>query len=45
VDEIQFPDASRIAIGIDDTERTAKAVEGAVGKRLTYRGTRQAARG
>jgi hypothetical protein len=28
---------NRIALGVDDTTRTAKAIRGAVGKRLTYR--------
>jgi hypothetical protein len=27
------------ALGVDDTERTAKSVAGIVGKRLTYRRT------
>lgn len=43
VTEFNFRYANRIALGVDDTERTAKALEGIVGKRLTYSGTRGAA--
>ena len=35
--EFDFRYNERIALGVDDTERTAKAIRGAVGKRLTYR--------
>lgn len=35
-------DELRIALGVDDTERTAKVIRGAVGKRLTYRQPRGA---
>jgi hypothetical protein len=38
--EFDFRYSNRIAVGIDDAERTAKAVKGAVGKRLTYRTAR-----
>lgn len=34
--EFDFRYNNRIALGIDDTERTAKAIQGAAGKRLTY---------
>lgn len=39
LDEFDFRYSNRIALGVDDTARTAKALEGIVGKRLTYRGT------
>jgi transposase-like protein len=35
--EFDFRHNERIALGVDDTERTAKAIKGAGGKRLTYR--------
>jgi hypothetical protein len=35
--EFDFRYNERIALGVDDTERTAKAIRGAAGKRLTYR--------
>jgi hypothetical protein len=35
--EFDFRYSNRIARGIDDVERTERAVMGAVGKRLTYR--------
>jgi transposase-like protein len=35
--EFDFRYNQRIALGVDDTERAAKAIEGARGKRLTYR--------
>lgn len=37
--EFDFRHNERIALGIDDTQRTAKAIKGADGKRLTYRST------
>jgi hypothetical protein len=43
--EFDFRYNERSALGVDDTERTAKAIRGVVGKRLTYRqprGTQQA---
>jgi hypothetical protein len=30
----------RVALGVDDTERAARALKGAKGKRLTYQTTR-----
>jgi hypothetical protein len=35
--EFDFRYSNRAKLGIDDTERTAKAIKGADGKRLTYR--------
>jgi hypothetical protein len=35
--EFDFRYNERIALGIDDTERTMRALRGIVGKRLTYR--------
>ena len=35
--EFDFRHNNRSALGIEDTERAAKAVKGAEGKRLTYR--------
>lgn len=35
--EFDFRYNNRIRLGVDDVERTARAVEGIVGKRLTYR--------
>jgi transposase-like protein len=35
--EFDFRYSNRIALGVDDTERTERAIRGAVGKRLTYR--------
>lgn len=35
--EFDFRYNERIALGVGDTERTAKAIRGAEGKRLTYR--------
>jgi transposase-like protein len=35
--EFDFRHNERIALGVNDTERTAKAIKGAGGKRLTYR--------
>ncbi len=35
--EFDFRYNERIALGVDDTERTARALRGIVGKRLTYR--------
>ena len=37
--EFDFRHNERIALGVDDSERTAKAIKGASGKRLTYRTT------
>jgi hypothetical protein len=35
--EFDFRYSNRVALGVDDVERTAKALHGVVGKRLTYR--------
>lgn len=40
--EYDFPYNHRIALGFNDRERAALAVKKAAGKRLTYRGTREA---
>jgi transposase-like protein len=37
--EFDFRYSNRVRQGVDDVERTARAVQGAVGKRLTYRTT------
>jgi transposase-like protein len=37
--EFDFRHNERAALGVDDTERTAKAIKGAAGKRLTYQQT------
>jgi transposase-like protein len=38
--EFDFRYSNRARLGVDDTERAARAVKGIVGKRLTYRTTR-----
>ncbi len=38
--EFDFRYSNRAALGIDDAERTTRAIQGAAGKRLTYRRTR-----
>ena len=40
--EFDFRYNERVGLGVDDTERTAKAIRGAAGKRLTYQQPRQA---
>jgi transposase-like protein len=35
--EFDFRYSNRIKLGVDDTERTERAIKGAVGRRLTYR--------
>jgi transposase-like protein len=35
--EFDFRYSNRVALGVEDTERTARALRGMVGKRLTYR--------
>ncbi|HEY1505626.1 MAG TPA: IS1595 family transposase [Stellaceae bacterium] len=40
--EFDFRYSNRAALGVDDKERTARALKGVVGKRLTYRRTRGA---
>lgn len=35
--EFDFRYSNRVALGVDDTQRAVKALEGVVGKRLTYR--------
>lgn len=37
--EFDFRHNERVALGVDDSQRTAKAIKGAAGKRLTYRTT------
>jgi transposase-like protein len=39
--EFDFRYSNRIKLGVDDAERTARALKGIVGKRLTYRTTHQ----
>jgi len=41
--EFDFRYSDRAALGIDDEERTERAVQGIIGKRLTYRTTRHQA--
>jgi hypothetical protein len=40
LDEFSFRYSYRIRLGVDDSERTGIAIQGAEGKRLTYRRTR-----
>jgi hypothetical protein len=40
---IRFRYSNRIALGVDDVERTERAIRGIIGKRLTYRTTRSEA--
>src|SRR5271155_6035003 len=40
--EFDFRYNNRVALGISDTERATRAIQGATGKRLTYRQPRQA---
>jgi hypothetical protein len=42
LNEFDFRYSNRSALGVEDTERTRLAVEGAAGKRLTYRRPRAA---
>jgi hypothetical protein len=37
---VRFPLFEPVKLGVDDTERTRRAIKGAGGKRLTYRRTR-----
>ena len=37
LNEFDFRYSNRIALGVDDAERTTRAIKGAEGKRLTYR--------
>jgi ISXO2-like transposase domain len=37
LNEFDFRYSNRIRLGVDDAERTQRAIEGAAGKRLTYR--------
>jgi hypothetical protein len=37
--EFDFRYSNRVKLGVDDTERTTRAIHGAEGKRLTYRRT------
>ena len=41
--EFDFCHNNRTALGVTDAQRAAKALEGMVGKQLTYRRTNQAA--
>jgi hypothetical protein len=41
--EFDFRYSNRIRLGVDDVERSARAVRGVVGKRLTYRTTNREA--
>jgi hypothetical protein len=41
--EFDFRYSNRIKLGVDDVERSARAVRGVAGKRLTYRTTRRQA--
>jgi hypothetical protein len=41
--EFDFRYSNRIKLGVDDSERTFRAIRGAAGKRLTYRRTGQVA--
>jgi transposase-like protein len=41
--EFDFRYNTRVALGVDDTQRTDEAIKGSTGKRLTYRRTGQAA--
>ncbi len=41
--EFDFRHNNRMALGVDDTERTERAIRGIIGKRLTYRTTRRKA--
>ncbi len=41
--EFDFRYSNRVALGVDDTARAEKALEGITGKRLTYRRPREAA--
>jgi transposase-like protein len=40
--EFDFRYSNRVALGIDDAERTQRSIKGAAGKRLTYQGPRAA---
>ena len=40
--EFDFRYSNRVKLGVDDVERTSRAIEGVRGKRLTYRGTDRA---
>lgn len=42
MDEFDFRYSNRIALGVDDSQRSVLAIRGAAGKRLTYQGTRSA---
>ncbi len=37
LNEFDFRYSNRSALGVEDAERTTRAIEGAKGKRLTYR--------
>jgi transposase-like protein len=40
LNEFDFRYNNRVALGVDDAERATRAIQGATGKRLTYRRTR-----
>jgi hypothetical protein len=42
--EFDFRYSTRVKLGVDDTERTRRAIKRAGGKRLTYRRTRSQAK-
>jgi hypothetical protein len=42
LDEFDFRYSNRAALGVDDSERTRRAIKGGDGKRLTYRRTSRA---
>jgi hypothetical protein len=42
LNEFDFRYSNRKALGIDDTERARRAINGAAGKRLMYQGPRTA---
>jgi hypothetical protein len=41
LNEFDFRYSNRVGLGVDDSERTRRAVKGAEGKRLTYKQPRQ----
>lgn len=43
--EFDFRYSDRAALGVDDTQRAMRALEGAIGKRLTYRRPDEGAEG
>ncbi len=43
INEFAFRYNNRVALGVDDAERSSRAIKGIEGKRLTYKGTNQTA--